>query len=239
MRSVALLGALLGIASVFTTPSSIASPPNWVPISSTSDYSLEVFLDSSSIKVRSGRLTAWLKYNWVLPQTSPGEVPKPYQSKMSLEAFDCASERSGPIAINFYSGRHGEGLVVDSWSGEAATISLSFYPPGTMGQSAIDAVCRLAPSKSPKIYVGHDKEVNPSPRLGMAARSDTNLKDPTLLENGYYVNSVGHVVHSPAHTVTGAAPVGASAKCSDGTYSFSEHRSGTCSHHGGVTTWLN
>src|SRR5438309_6018529 len=36
-----------------------------------------------------------------------------------------------------------------------------------------------------------------------------------------------------------AAPVGATARCRDGTYSFSKHRSGTCSHHGGVASWLN
>lgn len=35
-----------------------------------------------------------------------------------------------------------------------------------------------------------------------------------------------------------AAPDGATAQCSDGTYSFSRHRSGTCSHHGGVARWL-
>jgi hypothetical protein len=35
-----------------------------------------------------------------------------------------------------------------------------------------------------------------------------------------------------------AAPPGATARCSDGTYSFSQHRSGTCSHHGGVAAWL-
>lgn len=35
-----------------------------------------------------------------------------------------------------------------------------------------------------------------------------------------------------------AAPEGASAKCRDGTYSFSRSRRGTCSHHGGVTQWL-
>src|SRR5438552_332418 len=33
-------------------------------------------------------------------------------------------------------------------------------------------------------------------------------------------------------------PTGATACCRDGTYSFSKHRSGTCSHHGGVGTWL-
>lgn len=33
-------------------------------------------------------------------------------------------------------------------------------------------------------------------------------------------------------------PVGATARCVDGTYSFSQTRSGTCSHHGGVMQWL-
>ena len=34
------------------------------------------------------------------------------------------------------------------------------------------------------------------------------------------------------------APPGATALCVDGTYSFSQTRSGTCSHHGGVAQWL-
>nr|WP_273944661.1 DUF3761 domain-containing protein [Kutzneria chonburiensis] len=34
------------------------------------------------------------------------------------------------------------------------------------------------------------------------------------------------------------SPAGATAKCKDGTYSFSQHRSGTCSGHGGVAVWL-
>src|SRR2546422_197977 len=33
-------------------------------------------------------------------------------------------------------------------------------------------------------------------------------------------------------------PPGASAICNDGTYSYSQHRRGTCSHHGGVARWL-
>ena len=37
---------------------------------------------------------------------------------------------------------------------------------------------------------------------------------------------------------TAAAPPGATALCRDGTYSYSKHRSGTCSHHGGVARWL-
>jgi len=41
-------------------------------------------------------------------------------------------------------------------------------------------------------------------------------------------------VNSPA--VSGH-PSGASAQCRDGTYSYSSHRRGTCSHHGGVAVW--
>jgi CobQ-like glutamine amidotransferase family enzyme len=59
-----------------------------------------------------------------------------------------------------------------------------------------------------------------------------------LLEHGTYRNHEGNTVHSPAHSATGAVPAGASARCRDGTYSFSQHRSGTCSHHGGVAGWL-
>jgi|SRR5574344_2099795 hypothetical protein len=53
----------------------------------------------------------------------------------------------------------------------------------------------------------------------------------------YYVNSYGQRVHSPAYYQTGT-PRGATAICQDGTYSFSRNRRGTCSHHGGVATWL-
>jgi hypothetical protein len=37
---------------------------------------------------------------------------------------------------------------------------------------------------------------------------------------------------------TAASPPGATALCRDGTYSFSKHRSETCSGHGGVKRWL-
>ena len=35
---------------------------------------------------------------------------------------------------------------------------------------------------------------------------------------------------------SGATPVGATAKCRGGTFSFSQHRSGTCSHPGDVVS---
>ena len=52
----------------------------------------------------------------------------------------------------------------------------------------------------------------------------------------YYTNSAGQRVQSP--TYYSSAPRGATARCVDGTYSFSKNRRGTCSHHGGVAQWL-
>jgi hypothetical protein len=43
---------------------------------------------------------------------------------------------------------------------------------------------------------------------------------------------------APPQTTAAAAPAGATAICNDGSYSYSQHRSGTCSHHGGVREWL-
>ncbi|MBS0988046.1 DUF3761 domain-containing protein [Acetobacter okinawensis] len=64
------------------------------------------------------------------------------------------------------------------------------------------------------------------------------LDESQLLEHKHYTNKEGKSVHSPAHTRNGEAPPGASAKCGDGSYSFSLHHRGTCSHHGGVVSWL-
>jgi hypothetical protein len=33
-------------------------------------------------------------------------------------------------------------------------------------------------------------------------------------------------------------PPGVTAVCKDGTYSYSQHKRGTCSHHGGVKKWV-
>lgn len=51
--------------------------------------------------------------------------------------------------------------------------------------------------------------------------------------SGGYINSSGNCVKSP-----GSNPAGATARCRDGTYSYSQSRRGTCSHHGGVAEWL-
>jgi hypothetical protein len=63
--------------------------------------------------------------------------------------------------------------------------------------------------------------------------------ESALIEHGHYVNKSGQTVHAPAHTKGDQAPAGASAKCRDGSYSFSRNHRGTCSRHAGVAQWLS
>lgn len=51
----------------------------------------------------------------------------------------------------------------------------------------------------------------------------------------HYRNVDGNSVHSPMQATS--RPDGATAHCRDGSWSFSQHHSGTCSHHGGVASW--
>jgi hypothetical protein len=75
---------------------------------------------------------------------------------------------------------------------------------------------------------------NPVP----AASAPASQAAPRLVEQGSYVNSDGNRIHVPAHTADGSVPAGASARCRDGSFSFSAHARGTCSHHGGVAQRL-
>ena len=43
----------------------------------------------------------------------------------------------------------------------------------------------------------------------------------------------------PTTALSPGYPANATAECTDGTISYSAHRSGTCSHHGGVAHWIN
>ena len=69
-----------------------------------------------------------------------------------------------------------------------------------------------------------------SPSSSMGARSAGSCGE------GSYERSPGDCVRSPA--AAPSPPTGATARCADGTYSFSGHRQGTCSHHAGVEEWL-
>jgi LysM repeat protein len=77
-------------------------------------------------------------------------------------------------------------------------------------------------------------------RNARGARARSSSSAGTSSQGGassdYYTNVDGERVRRPVFSRN--APSGATARCRDGSYSFSRHRRGTCSHHGGVAQWL-
>ena len=62
------------------------------------------------------------------------------------------------------------------------------------------------------------------------------LTAPAEARRSHYYRSVdGSMVHGPTRGNQNYGPV--TARCGDGTRSFSHHHQGTCSHHGGVAAW--
>lgn len=54
---------------------------------------------------------------------------------------------------------------------------------------------------------------------------------------GTYTNVDGNQIPDPACLPKGKHVSGETAICRDGSHSFSQHHSGTCSGHGGVAQW--
>jgi hypothetical protein len=92
--------------------------------------------------------------------------------------------------------------------------------------TSVQAAPRLAPPASRPV---------PAPTIAAAAPA-RSAQESSSCDGDYYRNSDGNCVHRPQQA---AAPLpGATARCNDGTYSFSQHRQGTCSGHRGVAQWL-
>jgi hypothetical protein len=84
--------------------------------------------------------------------------------------------------------------------------------------------------------VSQTQAPTPSGTNSTAASSTKPPAKANCANNGTYVNSKGQTVPRPENC--SAPPPGATAQCRDGSYSFSQSRRGTCSHHGGVAKWL-
>ncbi|HEX4437703.1 MAG TPA: DUF3761 domain-containing protein [Solirubrobacteraceae bacterium] len=95
------------------------------------------------------------------------------------------------------------------------------------------------PLSAAEIYYRTPNPTSPETEVAPSEEPETEpeAEEEAECTNGSYTNSSGNTVCSPEESSSGA-PAGATAECEDGTYSFSEHRSGTCSSHGGVATWI-
>ena len=120
---------------------------------------------------------------------------------------------------------------------------LTVIPRGTAVTIDEDCGCKWVPVEY-NGYVGYisTKYLSSKPvrktykhHIGTSVRKDRYSSYYRRGGIRYYTNSYGNRVQSP--TYYNSRPAGATALCRDGTYSFSQSRRGTCSHHGGVARW--
>lgn len=120
---------------------------------------------------------------------------------------------------------------------------LTVIPRGTAVTIDEDCDCKWVPVEY-NGYVGYisTKYLSNTParktykhRIGTSVRKGRYSSYNRSGGLRYYTNSYGNRVQSP--TYYNSRPAGATALCRDGTYSFSQSRRGTCSHHGGVARW--
>ena len=118
---------------------------------------------------------------------------------------------------------------------------LSFFVASCLfltGCSAVSVSFDTSPSVSPSSTSGVSTVAPPDSQSSSAdsfTQKEVEKEYPSSNVD-YYTNVDGNEVQSP--TYYPSQPEGASARCGDGSYSFSQHRQGTCSHHGGVDEWL-
>src|SRR5690606_37925371 len=104
-----------------------------------SDDGTVVQVDVANIKTREKRLTAWVTYSYGSPEKlDTGEL---YKSTVSLEVFDCESERLGTAAMNFYSEPFGGGKVLYTEDTPLMLVKMGYVRPGTLGYATLSAVC--------------------------------------------------------------------------------------------------
>jgi resuscitation-promoting factor RpfB len=132
-------------------------------------------------------------------------------------------------------GRNGVTAAATMVGRAAATQSITLTRNPSTGELEAKAAAIALKAEARKRQLAEAEERKAAKRQQEAETSKT-AEAPSTCSNGTYMNSAGNTVCRPEHSPT--VPAGATAQCVDGTYSFSESRSGTCSHHGGVATWL-
>ncbi|MET8874936.1 DUF3761 domain-containing protein [Nocardia sp. NPDC004604] len=131
----------------------------------------------------------------------------------------CASPPSGP------------GLVAATTSTVAKTTSA---PTTTPAPTPLITTTTASPPAA-AAPVAPEPIASPPPTTAYQPPAAAAPAQPICGDDSY-LNSDNQCVHRPQSA--SAAPPGATARCKDGTYSYSQNRSGTCSHHGGVSAWL-
>ena len=138
MRRVLLTIITLTVASL-----AAAEEPNWVRVSTAVDHDFVDFIDTHSIAMRHGRLTARYLWNFDAIQTD-SVTHKPYQSESGLGVYDCLKRQTGAIEITMYRRRDAHGGVVDAVPHMSPRDAhMTDVEPDSIGEEEVAFVCDL------------------------------------------------------------------------------------------------
>jgi hypothetical protein len=127
------------LIALLAASSAIADASNWTAVTSNDATSVE-YVDTNSLSIRYGQVTALFLKNYDDPQT---DGRKPYLSTKVLRMFDCAQQRIAVLTVSRYAERDARGEVVDSQSRPPEQVVLDKAPPQSIGATEIDLVCSL------------------------------------------------------------------------------------------------
>ena len=135
MRQRSILLAMLITVATWA----MADASNWTAVTSDDAASVE-YVDTNSLSIRYGQVTALFLKNYDDPQT---DGRKPYLSTKVLRMFDCMQQRVAVLTVSRYAERDARGEVVDTQSRAPEQVILDKAPPQSIGATEIDLVCSL------------------------------------------------------------------------------------------------
>jgi hypothetical protein len=135
MRQRSILLAALITASTWA----MADTANWTAVSS-NDSTFVEYLDTNSLSIRYGQVTALFLKNYDDPQT---DGRKPYLSTKVLRMFDCSQQRVAILTTSRYAERDARGEVVDTQSRAPDQVILDKVQSQSIGSAELDLVCSL------------------------------------------------------------------------------------------------
>lgn len=200
--------------------------------------------------------TFWseVSHNFRDCQLKEVEKSQGYSQKFIIEGGNGAFEYCNTLVFRYYQTKAGDLYTYEK-------IQSEHYPDSEVGEYRISKEYYSQITNSPRCVSENSRVLNLSdddlsanlfPSRNYILRTDLpdiNVfspdkfvqtvepidQQPDYAPNGTYTNAYGNEVPSPY--AAPSQPAGASARCADGTYSFSQSRRGTCSHHGGVIEW--
>jgi hypothetical protein len=170
--------------------------------------------------------TAWAASadgSWLTTRTQATHV-LPGRFK-DISSVACAPDKSSATQV-FGTTRYWQRFWCSGHTYDRVPFKLRFKATGQCG--ACWTITNLTGLSATHLLVRH---------ASVSSTSTTSGSSSGSCGSGYYRNVDGHCVLRP--TYNPPDPAGATAQCVDGTYSYSEHASGTCSHHRGVARWIN